>query len=239
MVAPAPHRSTRRTLIRSRVDWPPTPERLYDAITVPPGFRKQLVLGRVRIGHPDKRVDQELLDLAEQLADELPDLCGLDIYAGRIVVGGFPRLAHSWAMAGLTRQLLPVADTLGWWLPQDSAVVNPHLREHIGPDVMVVRPNAPTYDEAFCGEGVPLVAEITSPGNADRDYGGKRKFYGQAGVAIYLIVDLQQDEVVLHTRPYDSGYRHIVTVPLGEPLSLPEPFGLALDTAALRYKGSP
>lgn len=74
---------------------------------------------------------------------------------------------------------------------------------------------------------------MTSPGNtAADDYGRKRLFYGRAGVGIYVIVDLQQEEVVLHTGPHERGYQRVITVPFGTPLELPEPVGLTLDTAA-------
>jgi Uma2 family endonuclease len=240
MSAPAPHRTGttthRHSLVRRRIDWPLTAEKLYDAITVPRGFRKELSYGRLRIGHSGGRADQKLRDLAERLADELPSSVCLEIYAGRVVVTGTPRLAHRWAAAELTRQLQPVADARAW-TNFPGAVVIPHLREHTNPDVMVARPGGPTFDEAYCGAAVPLVGEVTSPGTAHDDYGPKREFYGQAGVGIYLIVDTEREETVLHTRPYDKGYRDIATLEFGARLLLPAPFEIALDTGAFRYDG--
>lgn len=241
MSAPAPHHSGtathRHQLVRRRIDWPATAEKLYDAITVPRGFRKELSYGRLRIGHADRRIDQDLLDLAERLGDELERYSiGLDIYAGCIVVGGTPRLAHHRVVAELIRQIQPVADARGWLNAPGSAVVIPHLREHANPDVMVTCPDGPTFDEVYCGSAVPLVGEVTSPSTVHDDYGPKRRHYGMAGVAIYLIVDLQREEVVLNTRPYNDGYHDIVTVPFGAALALPAPLSITLDTGALSYK---
>jgi Uma2 family endonuclease len=233
MSAPAPHRIGRkvgRSLVRRHVDWPPTAGKLYDAITLPRGFRKELSYGRLRIGNTDRRVDQQLLDLAKDLADELLDGVSLEIYAGRIVVGGIPRLGHRRAAIELTRQLQPVADARGWLNGPGSAVVIPYLREHIAPDVMVTRPDGPTFDEAYCGAAVPLVGEVTSPGTAHDDYGPKREFYGQAGVAIYLIIDMEREEVVLHTRPHDKGFHDTVVLAFGAALPLPAPFEITIDT---------
>jgi Uma2 family endonuclease len=237
--APARPRSTRKSLVRRHVDWPPTADKLYDAITVPRGFRKELSLGRVRIHRPGRKVDQALLDLADRLAAELPDGSRLNIYAGQVVVGGFPRIAHGVAIYELSEQLRPAVISHGWTYAPGSAVVIPHLREHIGPDVMLVHRDAPTFDEAFCGEGVPLVAEVTSPGSSDEDHDHKQEFYGHAGVAIYLIVDLRRQVVIMHTRPHASGFRDTTTVPFGKPLALPHPIGITIDTAALQSTRAP
>jgi hypothetical protein len=74
------------------------------------------------------------------------------------VVTGTPRLAHHRAAAEFTRQLQPVAiarERLNW---PGSAVVIPHLRERVNPDVKAVRPDGPTFDEAFA-DGAPLRQE--------------------------------------------------------------------------------
>jgi Uma2 family endonuclease len=239
MVAPASPRTIRtarrRALVRWHVDGPPTVEKLHDAITVPRGFRREISGGRLRIGSPAGLVDRGLLDLAERLGAELArHSIRLEIYAGRIVVSGSVGLAHWWAAIELTRQLQPAADAHGWANGAGAAVTIPHLREHVNPDAMLVRPDGPTFDDAYCGAAVPLTAEVTSPGNAADDYGRKRRHYGMAGVAIYLIVDLQREEVVLHTRPHDEGYHDAVTVPFGTPLALPPPVGITLDTGSLR-----
>jgi Uma2 family endonuclease len=239
MSAPASHRAIRparqHALLRQHV-WPPTVEKLSDAVTVPRGFRREISGGRLRIGSPSGRVDQELLDLAERLDGELHRY-GLrfEIYAGRVVLSGAVSLAHRWAAAELTRQLQPVADARGWSnFPGD--VIIPQLREYVTSDAMLVRPDGPTYDGMLCGAAVPLAVEVTSPGTAADDYGLKRKHYGVARVAIYLIVDLQREEVVLNTQPYDEGYHDTVIVPFGATLALPAPLGITLDTGAFAYK---
>jgi Uma2 family endonuclease len=241
MATSAPHRpgtARRRPVVRRRIGWPPTAEQFHDAITVPRGFRKEMSGDRLRIAAPSGVVDRELLDLAGRIEDELHRYGHrVEIYAGRIVLSGVAPIPHWRAAAELTRQLQPIADARGWSYFPGAAVIIPHLREHVLPDAMLVRPDGPTFDGMHCGAAVPLAAEVTSPGNAADDYGHKRRHYGTAGVAIYLIVDLQRDEVVLHTRPHDEGYHEAFTVPFGTALALPAPVGITLDTGAFTGRG--
>ncbi|WP_460356773.1 hypothetical protein [Actinoallomurus acanthiterrae] len=53
---------------------------------------------------------------------------------------------------------------------------------------------------------------------------------------LYLLIDPVDEPtaITLFSEPSDDGYRTIDRVVAGEKLRLPEPFGLILDTAALR-----
>lgn len=77
-----------------------------------------------------------------------------------------------------------------------------------------------------------LAVEVTSAGSAKDDRSQKWLFYGRARVPLYLLVDLELGEVVLHMGPSEDGYRDTVTVASGKPLALPEPFGITIDTGA-------
>ncbi|MBO1418303.1 Uma2 family endonuclease [Streptomyces sp. FH025] len=81
-------------------------------------------------------------------------------------------------------------------------------------------------------DGVLMVAEVTSS-RPDKDRVTKRKGYAAAGIPLYLLVDREKDQVVLHSDPRGDDYLATVVVPIGSPLDLPEPFGFALDTAEL------
>ena len=50
---------------------------------------------------------------------------------------------------------------------------------------------------------------------------------------LYLVVDTLAGRVRLLSHPGDDGYAHAVEVRLGEPLDLPDPWNLTLDTARL------
>jgi Uma2 family endonuclease len=232
MVAPAPHQPTRTKLLRIPIRWPVSLERLYSALSLPPGFRKELTYGCLRIGRPDRPVDDALLDLADRLATEVPDI-RFEVYAGWIVVSGTPRIPHNAAVYELTSLLFHISRERGWRQLQTVGVINRYTREYCIPDLVVAPRDAPEFNHALCGPGVLLVAEVTSEGTVKNDRGAKVTFYGGAGVPAYLLIDCELNEVVLQTRPHNEGYRDTVTVAIGKELELPEPFGISIDTGRL------
>jgi Uma2 family endonuclease len=75
-----------------------------------------------------------------------------------------------------------------------------------------------------------LVSEIA---NAETDRKTKRRGYAHAGVPLYLLIDRFDEDgpaVTLFSDPVDGHYQHMVRIPFGEKISLPEPFGIDLDT---------
>jgi Putative restriction endonuclease len=83
--------------------------------------------------------------------------------------------------------------------------------------------------------GVLLAAEVVSPSSRRRDREVKPRAYAQGGVALYLLVDrfAKPPAVTLFSQPGADGYGRRRTAGAGEPLRLPRPFGIALDTARL------
>jgi hypothetical protein len=52
-------------------------------------------------------------------------------------------------------------------------------------------------------------------------------------VPLYLLIDRFDEDgpaVTLFYDPVDGHYQHVVRIPFGEKVSLPEPFGIDLDT---------
>jgi Uma2 family endonuclease len=79
-----------------------------------------------------------------------------------------------------------------------------------------------------------LVAEITSFSDAETDRKMKRWSYAHAGVPLYLLIDRFDEDgpaVRLFSDPVDGHYQHMVRIPFGEKISLPEPFGIDLGTS--------
>ncbi|MFJ4903772.1 Uma2 family endonuclease [Streptomyces sp. NPDC088727] len=80
---------------------------------------------------------------------------------------------------------------------------------------------------------VRLVVEITSQANADHDRIGKTHGYAQAGIELFLLLDpwhSGRPTATLYGEPAGGTCRVLDTVEYGEKLTLPEPFGLELDT---------
>jgi Uma2 family endonuclease len=97
---------------------------------------------------------------------------------------------------------------------------------------MVMPADAPEYDKnEYYADGVLLVAEVVSPSSATDDRVAKKRIYAQGKVPLYLLIDVET--VTLYSDPRDGSYRSESTVTLGEKLSLPDPFGIELDTGGL------
>lgn len=79
-----------------------------------------------------------------------------------------------------------------------------------------------------------LIVEVTSESNAETDRVVKRRRYAEYGAPLYLLVDRLDKTVTLFSGPGRLGYTGVEGPhPFGEPVRLPEPFGLDLDTSGL------
>jgi len=78
-------------------------------------------------------------------------------------------------------------------------------------------------------DGVAMVLEVTSSKpQADRE--AKRRCYARSAIPLYLLVDRETSSITLFSDPEKDDYRQHCTLPLGKPVSLPEPFAFDLDT---------
>lgn len=79
-----------------------------------------------------------------------------------------------------------------------------------------------------------MAVEVTSTddGTNSRDRQEKPAAYAATGVPVHLLVDRDSGEAVVHINPdRKSGcYRDIHRAPFGEPVTLPDPVGITLDT---------
>ncbi|GGR70118.1 hypothetical protein GCM10010252_05340 [Streptomyces aureoverticillatus] len=50
-------------------------------------------------------------------------------------------------------------------------------------------------------------------------------------VPVYLVLDMQAEEITAFWDPSPKGYQSRTTVPFGKALHVPEPFGFELDTS--------
>lgn len=78
-----------------------------------------------------------------------------------------------------------------------------------------------------------LVVEVTSRSNARHDRITKPAAYATAGIPLHLLVDRWAPggpTATLYGEPKADVYRVLSTAKFGEPLKLPAPFDLTLDT---------
>ena len=164
------------------------------------------------------------------LALETPEGFKAELIEGEIVVTPPPDGDHETAIGRIVWQIarqcpeeLDFAGGKGLIVPTGRFI----------PDGTFTRDGAMLGRESWSEpEGVLVVLEVTSsrPGK-DREQ--KRRGCAAAGIPLYLLVDRQRDQVVLHSEPRHGDYTVVATAALGDPLRLPKPFDFELDTARL------
>lgn len=170
---------------------------------------------------------------------ELPDArWRAEIREEGIVMVPPPGWVHN-DIAELIQRQLYKAIPDNWAAHQGSGMAIPDLERLRIPDLLVI-PRAAFPNESnqpLPADEVLLAVEITSPHNANDDRAIKKAEYARAGVALYLLVDRYNPRgpsVTLLSDPRDGDYRDSHRVAFGEPIELPEPFDLKLDTTGFR-----
>ncbi|MFE0738662.1 Uma2 family endonuclease [Streptomyces sp. NPDC058855] len=102
------------------------------------------------------------------------------------------------------------------------------------PDIAVVPAARAKGATALLPEDTLLIVEVTSASNGDTDRIVKRKRYAEYNAPLYLVVDRQEKSVTLFSEPGRLGYtRADGPHPYGAVITLPEPFGIDIDTSGL------
>lgn len=178
-----------------------------------------------------------------ELADLEQVWAGLDVPGHRvelldgcIVVSPSASRSHSRAVQWLIQSVIDRVRDAGWEFHTNLTLHVAATRERLIPDLMISPRDAPQFDEnELYGHGTLLVAEVTSPSSQGRDRIAKVRAYAQAQVPLYLIIDLLAEPIALtlFSGPDRDGYRRCDRAAAGQPLVLPEPFGISLDTGTL------
>ncbi|WP_256333429.1 Uma2 family endonuclease [Streptomyces sp. cf386] len=97
---------------------------------------------------------------------------------------------------------------------------------------LVVAPEGSFDDEKQWHATLPvlLVAEVASPGTADRDREKKIRGYARAGIPVYLLIDREEAEITVYSEPSGDEYARSPKHKIGLTVPLPAPFGFELDT---------
>ncbi|WP_167530060.1 Uma2 family endonuclease [Streptomyces calvus] len=171
-----------------------------------------------------------LLDTLDGL--DVPDGYRAEIIRGNIVVSPWSKGYYHRVMRLVCGQLEP-------HLPAEHSIsygpflyVFPHTERAYGPDIHAA-PDAvfETTSNHLDGEALTFVAELTSSSTRDDDLTDKVETYGKAGVPVYLILDMQEEQATVLWTPSAKGYASRCTRPFGEKLPIPAPFDCLLDTA--------
>ncbi|MHA5054198.1 Uma2 family endonuclease [Streptomyces sp. SD15] len=197
-----------------------------------------LMLERPTTSGTDPHSFEALLDALDEL--RMPAGYKAEIIRGNIVVSPSSKAYHLDVMDLVCDQLrphLPEGHRIG---SSPALYVFPGVERAYGPDIHSAhRQTRRTTTNLLDGEGLSFVAELTSSPTREDDLPDKVDTYGKAGVPLYLILDMQEEEATVLWGPSPKGYEGSFTKPFGEELHIPAPFDCTLDTSGFHPPHEP
>lgn len=179
---------------------------------------------------PDQNWD-DLVRYWEEM--EWPEGSKVEIIEGIITVSPAPAFRHNVIAARIQRRLYTVIAE-DWEIFQTLAIAVPSRMGMLIPDLVVAPvPERPEADSHIPASLAELVVEVTSKSNARHDRVSKPAAYATADIPLYLLVDRWAPggpTVTLYGEPKGEVYRVLQAVKFGDPIKLPEPFGITIDT---------
>ncbi|MFG7945605.1 Uma2 family endonuclease [Streptomyces cacaoi] len=172
----------------------------------------------------------------QQIASTAPETVTLEFIDGRIGEKAVPDGNHGRIIQWLTRICMQHRPEL--WLDSHQGLrVETYRSGCARPDGSLVPA------EGFTGQGewaspapVLMAVEITSY-DADTDRLGridKPRAYAESRIPVYLLIDRDSQEAVVHSEPDGVRYQHTARIPFGKDVELPDPVGIVLDTEPLK-----
>ncbi|MFF2627505.1 Uma2 family endonuclease [Kitasatospora griseola] len=142
-----------------------------------------------------------------------------------------PRWGHETLVDGVREQLRDKARELSCIMGSGDLDLPGSSNWYI-PDIAIVPRSLSKDGDTLLPDQTLLVVEVTSDSNGDTDRVVKRRRYAEYGAPLYLLIDRRDRACTLFAEPGALGYTRVVgPLPFGEPIELPEPFGVRLDTS--------
>ncbi|KOX16989.1 restriction endonuclease [Nocardiopsis sp. NRRL B-16309] len=167
---------------------------------------------------------------------DVPDGWRAEIVDGNgVVLVAPPSDPHNYIAVRVARMLGRVMPD-DWDAYQTLGIQVPSVERLYMPD-LVVMPESVVLDPSRTpcpADEAELVVEIVSRSSKDTDRKAKLWGYAHGPVPLYLLVDAWDENgpsVTLYELPGNGRYNHATTVDFGEKITLPEPFGLDIDTS--------
>lgn len=129
----------------------------------------------------------------------------VELIEGVIVRRNAMGTPHKWAIGTLTRLLVRQVNEPHVVLVQCPIRASAYSVPE--PDLSVVR-QPDDHDEDASTADVSLVIEVSDSTRAI-DLGPKARLYAAAGIAEYWVLDLQKDQLVVHTAPKQGRYTSV------------------------------
>ncbi|MFC8565720.1 Uma2 family endonuclease [Streptomyces sp. NPDC057245] len=165
---------------------------------------------------------------------EWPEGSKVEIIEGIITVSPTPAYRHN-VIADRIQRRLYSAIPEDWAIFQTLSIAVPSRLGMFVPDLLVTpvdeeRGEETSHVSAALAE---LVVEITSRSNARHDRITKPAACATAGIPLYLLVDRWAPggpTATLYGEPKGDVYRLLSAAKFGDPLKVPAPFDLVIDT---------
>jgi len=184
---------------------------------------------------PDSDHDHEWDELVRVWEEtDGPEGSRVEIIEGLVTVAPPPANTHN-DVADRVHRRLYAAIPEDWGVYQTQGVAVPSRGGLYVPD-LVVAPRAAVREPGHYipAAAVELAVEITWWSDAKNDRTAKYAGYAHAGVPLYLLIDAHAPggpTITLYGEPTGGVYRTLHAEKWGEPIRLPEPFGITLDTS--------
>ncbi|MEW5356718.1 Uma2 family endonuclease [Streptomyces sp. 16-176A] len=165
----------------------------------------------------------------------VPEGCRVEIVDGLVTVTPLATVSHH-RVADRVHRLLCRGASESRGVYQRLAVAVPSRLGLYMPDLVIVPEDVPCDEEGdfIDAAAAHLVMEITSRSTARQDRTVKPAAYATAGIPLYLLVDRWAPDgpaTTLYGEPKGDVYRPLATAKFGEPIKLPAPFDLVIDTS--------
>lgn len=164
---------------------------------------------------------------------DVPEGYRAEISEGAILMSPPPGGKHN-VIADVVHWVLRSHAPTGVGVFQTVAIEIDGIEKLYVPDAIAAPVAAIRDDGTVLPQDTLIAAEITSPGRANVDRQEKLQAYAQGGMPMYLLIDRVRPSgpaVTLYSDPAGGSYQHVVQVPFGESVRLPEPFDVDLDTS--------
>ncbi|MFB7505424.1 Uma2 family endonuclease [Streptomyces broussonetiae] len=179
---------------------------------------------------PDQNWD-DLVRYWEEM--EWPEGSKVEIIEGIITVSPTPAFRHNIIAARVQRRLYSVIPD-EWEVFQTLSIAVPSRLGMFIPDLLVVPVHEPPETDSYLPAALAeLVVEVTSKSNARHDRVSKAAAYATAGIPLYLLIDRWAPggpTATLYGEPKGDVYRVLSAVKFGDPIRLPAPFDVTIDT---------
>lgn len=155
----------------------------------------------------------------------------VEVIGGVLLMSPTPRVKHARITSKLQQQLDRLLPT-GLVARQVVSVSSPHSDEdHAIPDLTVFPESFEDTEEWLIpSTEIELVVEVVSPSNVGADTVDKVRWYAEAAIPLYLLVDPRKATWRLHSSPSGDGYRTTTDGEFGEKIELAGDLNVTLAT---------